>query len=82
MQSSPYWGGMLDMTFNEFMRGKSEPDIAERIGCSIHAVRKYRYGERRPDADTMLRIEQVTEGQVTLRDWAKARPAEQAGAAA
>lgn len=75
MTTSPKWGGMRDMTFNEYMRGRCEAEIAKLIGgCTEHAVRKWRYGERRPDADTMLRIEVITEGQVTLRDWVKLPP--------
>lgn len=45
--------------------------MAERIGdCSASAVKKWKYGERSPDADRIIRIEEVTDGAVGLKDWA------------
>ena len=38
-------------------------------GVSRHAVKKWKYGERKPEADRIIRIEDITEGKVTLRDW-------------
>ena len=38
-------------------------------GVSKHAVKKWKYGERRPEADRIIRIEDLTMGRVSLRDW-------------
>ena len=38
-------------------------------GVSKHAVKKWRYRERVPEADRIIRIEEITGGKVTLRDW-------------
>lgn len=44
--------------------------FAARVGdCTGHAVKKWKYGERVPDARTIARIDQVTAGKVTLADW-------------
>lgn len=62
------------MRLLEFMRSHAIDDetMASRIGdCSGHAVKKWKYGEREPDASTMLKIERVTDGKVTLRDWSE-----------
>ncbi|MCJ2129194.1 helix-turn-helix domain-containing protein [Methylobacterium sp. E-045] len=46
--------------------------FAALIGdCTGHAVKKWKYGEREPDAGTMMKIEDLTEGKVTVRDWAE-----------
>lgn len=46
--------------------------FAERVGgCTGHAVKKWKYGEREPDAVTIIRIEEITGGRVTVRDWAE-----------
>lgn len=43
--------------------------FAERVGdCTAHAVKKWKYGERLPPGDKIVRIEDVTGRQVTLRD--------------
>lgn len=49
--------------------------------CSVYAVKKWKYGERVPDAGRILRIEAITEGLVALRDWQR-RGAATASAAA
>jgi DNA-binding transcriptional regulator YdaS (Cro superfamily) len=67
------------MKLLDYMRqeGVDDAAMAAAIGdCSDHAVRKWKYGERRPDADRMLRIQEITSGKVTLRDWARAEPAQ------
>lgn len=61
------------MRLLDFMRDRALTDdaMAARIGdCSGHAVKKWKYGEREPDASTMLRITAVTKGAVTVADWA------------
>lgn len=59
------------MKLLEWMRRKAIDDetFAERVGgCTSHAVKKWKYGERQPPADKIIRIEEVTGGKVTLRD--------------
>lgn len=58
--------------------GLSDAAFAERFNaalpadrhCSLFAVKKWKYGERRPDPDGIIRIEDMTAGAVALRDWA------------
>lgn len=67
------------MRLIEYMRQEGLSDAAfaarfndampKRQRCGEHAVKKWKYGERRPDADGILRIETITAGAVTLRDW-------------
>lgn len=62
------------MRLLQFMREKGLDDeaMAMLIGdCSAHAVKKWKYGEREPDASTMLRIERVTDNKVGMPDWAE-----------
>jgi DNA-binding transcriptional regulator YdaS (Cro superfamily) len=61
------------MKLLDYMRRQELDDetLARRIGdCTAHAVKKWKYGERRPDADRILKIQKITGGHVTLRDWA------------
>jgi hypothetical protein len=68
------------MKLLEYMREEKLDDavFAERINeglpsamhCTAYAVKKWKYGERRPDADRMIRIEEISGGKVSLRDWA------------
>ncbi len=44
-------------------------------GVSKYAVKKWRYRERVPETNRIIRIEEVTGGKVTLRDW-QTRPDE------
>ena len=60
------------MKLLDYMRVEDLDDeaMAGRIGgCSAHAVKKWKYGERSPDPDRIIRIEEVTGGKVGLRDW-------------
>lgn len=61
------------MKLAEYMKTHDLDDeaMAKLIGdVSASAVKKWRYGERdRPRAETMLRIQEVTAGQVALSDW-------------
>lgn len=62
------------MRLLDYMREKGIDDdaFAERLGeCSAHAVKKWKYGEREPDAPTIVRIQEATSGEVGLRDWAE-----------
>lgn len=60
------------MNLLDFMKKNSlrDEELAEQIGkCTAHAVKKWKYNERRPNADIIFRIKQISEGQVTLEDW-------------
>lgn len=56
------------------------------LGVSDHGVRKWMYGQRDPDLDTAVRIEELTGGKVTVAELLKshvvAKAAEAAGAKA
>lgn len=70
------------MTLAEYMKanGLDDEAMAAQIGdCSPSAVKKWRYRERQPRADTMVRIQEISAGQVAITDWFPAVPA---GAAA
>lgn len=59
------------MTLAEYMaeRGLSDEEMAERIGCSSFAVKKWRYRERTPRGAAMRRIKEATGGEVTADDF-------------
>lgn len=59
------------MTLSEFMSAHSITDsqLAEKLRCSIGAVRKWRSGERTPRPDQMRRIVEVTKAKVTPNDF-------------
>lgn len=70
------------MKLIDYMRreGLDDEAMARQIGrCTGHAVKKWKYGERVPDANRILRIEEITNRRVRLKDW---RSPERAGAAA
>jgi len=47
--------------------------LAELLGnCSQHAVKKWKYGERKPPVEVIVRIEEITRKKVTLRDFVDA----------
>lgn len=47
----------------------SQSKFAETLGVSQATVHKWLYGKNRPAADTMVKIKQITEGQVAIEDW-------------
>ena len=47
----------------------SQSKFAETLGVSQATVHKWLYGKNRPSADTMVKIKQITEGQVAIEDW-------------
>ena len=73
------------------MRAQNLDDsaMAERVGgIMAHGIRKLKYGERGPSIEVAIRIDEVTSGEVGLRDWAvpeeeraQRRPAKKAEAA-
>ena len=72
---------MFPMKLIDYMRREKLDDeaMARLIGkCTGHAVKKWKYGERVPDAMRILRIEQVTHGRVRLRDWSAAQELQRA----
>lgn len=68
------------MKLLDYMRRENIDDeaLAAQVGSvTAYAVKKWKYGERVPDALTIVRLEEITGGEVTLRDWAdqqRARP--------
>lgn len=53
-------------------RGVTDETFATLLeNCTVHAVRKWKYGEREPDAGTIVRIKEITGGAVTVEDWAQ-----------
>ena len=62
------------MKLLDYMRDRNIDDeaMAEIIGdCSSYAVKKWKYGERSPNANRIIRIEEVTNGLVGLHDWSR-----------
>ena len=56
--------------------------MAESVGgITAHGIRKLKYGERGPSIETAIRIDEVTDGKVSLRDWVRENPATQSVAA-
>ncbi|AWN35753.1 hypothetical protein [Methylobacterium radiodurans] len=73
------------MRLLDYMRDEKLDDeaFASRLGdCTAHAVKKWKYGEREPDAGTIVRIQVATAGKVTVRDWAEQADAMRARRAA
>lgn len=61
----------------------NDETFAELVGdCTAHAVKKWKYGERQPPGDKIIRIEDVTRGDVTLRDLVAVPAAESTSAGA
>lgn len=62
------------MKFSDYLKANriTAKDFAIRLGVSVGAVLKWRYGTRVPRLPEMLRIEEITSGAVTARDWASA----------
>lgn len=66
------------MKLLDWMRreGVDDDGMASRVNdglslddhITVSAVKKWKYGERQPPADKIVRIEEVTGGEVTLRD--------------
>ena len=60
-----------------------DADMARRIGaCSQHSVKKWRLGSRVPRTRIMLRIREVTDGQVTPDDFFPSVPSRELSRAA
>jgi hypothetical protein len=77
LRLSTLWGILPLMTLAEYMKRASLDDatMAAKLGnCSAHAVKKWRYLERVPRLEQMLRIKEVTRGAVKLEDFSKPQP--------
>ncbi len=59
------------MTLDQYMRTNSvhEAELAEKLACSVGAVRKWLSGERLPRPEQMQKIVNITDGQVTANDF-------------
>lgn len=47
----------------------TDQKMADAIGCSVSAVRKWRYGLRMPKPDQLVVISEATNGAVTANDF-------------
>lgn len=68
------------MNLRSFLSGSKMTDarFAEIVGASEAAVRKWKYGERTPRPEVMLRIRAATNGAVTADDFLPAASSEEA----
>lgn len=59
------------MTLRDWLdaNSKSNAQLAEKIGRTAEAVRRYAAGDRIPDRETMPLIVDATGGQVTANDF-------------
>ena len=69
----PIVGTLSDMTLKEYIEaGLGDiAQIGQALGMSEHGVRKWVYGQREPDLDMAVRIEDLTGGKVTVADLSK-----------
>ena len=70
----PIVGNLPFMTLRDYIKsGNSDiGKMAEALGVSEHAVRKWYYGQRAPRLKTMLQIERITGGKVKVASFADA----------
>jgi DNA-binding transcriptional regulator YdaS (Cro superfamily) len=82
----PIPGNLWAMQLKSFIQASGLPDqhFAEKLGVSLSGLRKWKARNREPDAATIARIEALTDGKVSLADWAmpKPKPVQKVGAAA
>ena len=64
------------MTLDDWMSTTKTPNatFGARLGTSGETIRRYRNGERWPDAETMAEIFALTDGLVTPNDWVGVGP--------
>lgn len=69
----PTVGMLLVMTLKQYIDAGlgTITQIGHQLGVSEHGVRKWVYGQREPDLDTAVRIEELTGGHVTVADLSK-----------
>lgn len=65
------------MTLKQYLAdtGLSLTEFGQSLGVTEHAVRKWVYGQRRPDLEMMLKIEAATESAVAVSDWVREQAA-------
>jgi transcriptional regulator with XRE-family HTH domain len=51
------------------MRNWSPAELARRLGVHRNSVHRYLRGDRRPDWEVLERLEVLTKGRVTARDF-------------
>ncbi len=54
-------------------QGKTREWLSEQLGISLSYVHKLCSGERLPGRDLILRIDEITNHQVTFADWVKSK---------
>jgi transcriptional regulator with XRE-family HTH domain len=61
------------MTLNEWMNrvGMSDGEMAQRIGVSRSAISRYRSGERMPRPETLVKLVDATNNDVSPMDFVK-----------
>ena len=60
--------------------GLSQQKAAEKVGTVQPAWRQWECGSRSPDIDFAAAIERVTDGEITMQDWARERRVQRARA--
>lgn len=72
-----HFGIMRDMTLHEYLAANSiaEAAFAARLGVSQVTVHRYVKGDRFPDKQTILKIEELTDKAVKPADWYAERAA-------
>lgn len=71
------------MKLSEYLSaaGQTATDFASKVGCEPSTITRVLKGERKPSVPLAVKIEEVTAGQVTPRDFIETPAPEQAGAA-
>lgn len=54
-------------------RGICDEQLAKRLGVSVGAIRKWKYGERIPRANELVALARITKGKVGLLDFIHAK---------
>lgn len=61
------------MGLNEWMHkvGMTDGEMATKVGCSRSAISRYRSGERMPRPDTLIKLLDATNNDVSPMDFVK-----------
>jgi transcriptional regulator with XRE-family HTH domain len=59
------------MTLDEYLvyAGVTAGEFAQRLGCSVQTIYKYRRNQRFPNREVQRQIYELTGGKVTPNDW-------------
>ncbi|KTS52440.1 hypothetical protein NS230_09990 [Methylobacterium indicum] len=74
MTDLPTMGNLVGMKLIAYMAEHKLDDetfASQLEDCTAHAVRKWKYGQREPDASTIVKIQEITGGAVNVEDWAQ-----------